>query len=132
MLKLNIGDSMKKGFTLIEVTAVIAILGILAIFVVPKVSTVISNSKKKVCESIRITAEDAAKSYNYLHSNEVETAINNSGYYEVTLLQLQREGLLETDIENPETGEIVSTSNVVKITLENNIYVYTYMGDECK
>ena len=123
---------MKKGFTLIEVTAVIAILGILAIIVIPKVGTIISNNKKRVCESIRVTTEDAAKSYSYIHINEIDAAINDSGYYEVTLLELQKEGLLPTNIENPETGENVSSSNVVKITYENNAYVYTYMGDECR
>ena len=52
--------------------------------------------------------------------------------YELTLLKLQSEGLLDTKLEDPYTRQLISNTNVVRITKDGNTYVYTYMGDECK
>lgn len=123
---------MKNGFTLIEVTAVILLLALLTVFIVPRVSTIIGNNKSKVCNSIVISAEDAAKGYTYKYTSIVDTAITSNGYFEITLLDLQKEGLLDVDLKNPYTDEVIPNTNVVKITKTGNIYEYTYMGDECK
>ena len=40
--------------------------------------------------------------------------------------------MLEVDLKNPYTDEVIPNTNVVKITKTGNIYEYTYMGDECK
>lgn len=131
-IKIEKGDDMKNGFTLIEVTVVVLLLGILTVFIVPRVSTIIGNNKSKVCNSIVISAEDAAKGYTYKYTNIVDATIASNGYFEITLLDLQREGLLDVDLKNPYTDESIPNTNVVKITKTGNIYEYTYMGDECK
>lgn len=123
---------MKNGFTLIEITVTVLLLAVLTLFIVPKVSTIITNNKDKACDSIMVSIEDAAESYTYKYTNKVDAGITNNGYFEITLLDLQKEGLLDTDLENPHTNEQVSNTNVVKITKDGNIYKYTYMGDECK
>lgn len=121
-----------KGFTLIEITAVVLLLGILTLFIVPKVNTIIDNNKREVCDSIVINAEEAAKMYTYKYTGKVNNEITSNGSFDVTLLTLQKEGLLDTKIENPYTKELIPNTNVVKITKNENIYVFTYMGDECK
>ena len=126
---------MKKGFTLIEVTAVVLILAVLAIFIVPKVGSIISNNKDKACASIKKSAEDAAKNYTYLHIEEVDLGITQLGYYNVSVGKLQNEGLLKKNIENPYDGSIIPSTNNVKIEKDKdneNVYIYTYMGGECE
>ena len=122
----------KNGFTLIEITAVILLLSLLIIFVVPNVQKTISNSKAKVCSSIITSIEDAANNYTYLYAGIIDSEISNNEYFEIELIDLQREGLLKVDIKNPYTNEIISNTNKVKITKNGNVYNYTYMGDECK
>lgn len=122
----------KNGFTLIEITAVVLLLAIITIFIVPKVSTIIGNNKDKACNSIVTSAEEAAKNYTYKYTSKVNNDITNSGYFEITLLDLMKEGLLDVKLENPYTGEEIPNTNTVKVTKSGNIYEYTYMGDECE
>lgn len=130
---MKIGDAMKKnGFTLIEITVCVLLLAIILVLVVPKVNTMISNSKKKSCDSIISTIEGSGKSYTYKHTYIVDTAISNDGYFEISLLDLQKEGLLDVDIENPFTNELIDNTNKLRITKEGNIYTYKYMGSECE
>ena len=64
--------------------------------------------------------------------SDIDSEISNEGYFEITLLDLQKEGLLKIDLENPYTNEMIPNTNKVKITKSENIYTYTYLGDECK
>ena len=41
---------MKKGFTLVELLAIITIMGLIALFAIPTVVTMIKNSRKDLCE----------------------------------------------------------------------------------
>ncbi len=122
----------KNGFTLIEITAVALLLGIIAVLIIPKVNNTIKMNKAKVCDSIKNTAEDAAKSYTYLNISEVDNAIATDGYAEITLYKLMQEGLINKKLENPYNNEPISTSNVVKVEKNGNEYIYTYMGVDCK
>lgn len=122
----------KNGFTLIEVIVTVLLLSLLTIFIVPRVSTIISNNKDKVCDSIIISIEEAAKNYTYLNTGVVDSAISSNAYFEITLLDLQKEGLLKVELENPHTNQKIPNTNKVKITKEGNVYTYTYLGDECE
>ena len=122
---------MKKGFTLIEVTVVILLLGVLSIFIIPKVTTTIGNNKAKACASIVTSAEEAAKACTYMHIETIEEDIVSNGYFDITIGELQDEGLLKMNIENPYEEGYISTSNNVRVTKNGNKYIYTYMGGEC-
>ena len=54
---------MKKGFTLIEVIAVIFILGILSSIAGVTYTTISNNHKKKSCENLKMQIENAAIEY---------------------------------------------------------------------
>ncbi len=54
---------MKKGFTLIELMAVIAVMAVLAMFVLPNVIDLFSGSVDKVMKAQEAEAVDAAKLY---------------------------------------------------------------------
>ena len=51
----------KKGFTLIELIAVVIVLGILMIIAIPSVSTLVDNSRKKAYLDIAQTYVDAVR-----------------------------------------------------------------------
>lgn len=53
---------MKKGFTLVELLAIIGILGIILMIVIPKISNVIEGSKKKfISYSSKINCQSRRK-----------------------------------------------------------------------
>ena len=127
------GDCMNnRGFTLIEITCVILLLGILVTFIVPKTTSIIKENKRKTCNSIVTSLEDAANTYTYKNTTLVDNGISSNGYYDISILKLQTEGLVKNKLENPLNGDVFDTSKVVRITMENNSYIYTYLGDDCK
>ena len=113
----------KKGFTLVELLAVLVILGIIAIVCYPIVTRTINNSKTDLSVEQKNRIINAAK--NYVAAN----AIGDSEC--VTVSQLQSSGYLESGaIKDPAGGG--SLDGGIKITWsdENNQYEYQYV-DSC-
>ena len=119
---------MKKGFTLVELIITVSLIVLIGFIAVPRVRNLISDSKQKAYDSMVYTIEDAAKSYTYLNSSTIDNDITSNGYAEVTILTLQQNGLLKTDLVDPLTNNNVSTSIVVRITKASNLYSFEYMG----
>ena len=53
----------KKGFTLVELLAVIVILGVIFMFIVPRLSTLIKNGETKEKEVLEAKIINASKEY---------------------------------------------------------------------
>ena len=93
------GDCMNnRGFTLIEITCVILLLGILITFIVPKTTSMIKENKRKTCNSIVTSLEDAANTYTYKNTTLVDNGISSNGYYDISILELQTEGLVKNKL----------------------------------
>ncbi|MCD5323734.1 MULTISPECIES: prepilin-type N-terminal cleavage/methylation domain-containing protein [Pontibacillus] len=116
----------EKGFTLVELLAVIVILGIIAAIAIPSIANVVENSKK---DAVIRTAEQAVEAYRLMETSEgVDT--------EKTLEELATAGYLEnregftgsvtpstaTDADGASTGE---TTYTVTVSSEK----YTVSGD---
>ena len=122
-MKLN-----KKGFTLVEVLAVIIILSIIMLILIPSVNHLIKENKRTNYETLKSTIINAAKTYasdyryeiivnNMPCENDSDTktisSINNEELTEskITVKQLINKNYLKSPIKNPSTGQELDEDN---------------------
>ncbi len=115
---------MKKGFTLVELLAVIAILGIISLIVVPAVDRSLNSGKEDLYQTQIKQIEKGVKDYYTEHLNELPKTTNASSCK--TIKSLQDDGYLPLNIENPKTGELFasSTRGCVQRVTENSFKYY--------
>ncbi|KGP90925.1 hypothetical protein N780_02830 [Pontibacillus chungwhensis BH030062] len=83
----------EKGFTLVELLAVIVILGIIAAIAIPSIANVVENSKK---DSLIRTAEQAVEAYRLAEtSSDLDTIQTESSGAALTFSELAAGGYLE-------------------------------------
>ena len=121
---------MNKGFTLVELLAVIILLSVIALITTISTSSTINKSKTKLTEIQIQKIEKAAEVY-YLNE-----AINENNYdYEETKTCVNVEYLIENDYI--EENELINPKDYnkmlgsVKIRYESGIYTYNYKDTEC-
>lgn len=121
MMKLNY-----KGFTLVELLAVIAIMGMLAVIMVPTISGVIEENKKNSLSNLKNSIKSSARAY--ISDNRYEIKLDDSScanytrnitfigndYIDeskITVELLVNKGYLKSnsdDIINPETNKPIN------------------------
>ena len=128
----------KYGFTLVELLAVIAILGVLALLITPTVFKSINKFNEESYTSQITSIETAAREW--ATDNVQKVAINSGTTFYVTIGQLKQDGYLKKDLENP-NAEMNSGAtnkewfaNDSKIAIEKvgnrfNATYQTYSGD---
>ncbi len=105
----------KKGFTLVELLAVIVILGLIAVIAAPLVLGTINSSKDSLSKEQKNRIIEAAKIY----------AVKNGHCGCVTIADLHSGGFIESeDIANPKDGS--NFGGGVKLEWKDNQYVYSY------
>lgn len=122
----------KKGFTLVELLAVIVILGLLMTFAIPSVSRLISRSKNENIDSHRKTLIMAAESYLQNNKEELPKDIGEDKLIKAKTLKDQN--YLKKDIYNADKKSCMKDSvvRVYKYDTENyNYTAYIYCeGDD--
>lgn len=106
----------QKGLTLIELLAVIVILGIIAAIAIPSVNTIISNSKKSAHKENARAMIDAAR---YKVNSEF---INTTSTF--TLADLKEDKYIEK-ISNPSGDSYNETSSKVIATEVSGSFTYS-------
>ena len=111
-----------RGFTLIEILAVVVILGVVSLITMPVVQKNINDSKKQAYETQIDNIERAAKDWasenlNYLPDKE-GTSVS------ITLYTLMSLGYIDNNLINPITEKYFDTETVISITRKNNNYKY--------
>ena len=103
----------KKGFTLIEVIMVIAIIAILSLILIPNVMVLIDKNKKRTCEK--------------MSDNKYELDFDCSGTpKEITLKTLVDAGYLGGELVNPINKEEISLESKVLVTYDCSVKGFKY------
>ena len=117
---------MKKGFTLVELLAVITILGVIALIITPTVENSNKKIKQKAYEEQKEALLISLKDYRTSHLKYFVATDTIS----ITLKQLKDSGYVDYDVKNPKTGKCLDNNITFKIEkLENNTYKY-YMNNK--
>ena len=112
----------KKGFTLVELLAVIIILGILGLIVVPMVNDTIKEQKEKLYNRQLETIQSSAEGW----STKKITDDGTSVYVNVTTLV--NDGYLKNkDIKDPRNNKIMSGCVSISYDEAHSQYVYDYV-----
>ncbi|WP_404453864.1 prepilin-type N-terminal cleavage/methylation domain-containing protein [Oceanobacillus kapialis] len=109
----------EKGFTLVELLAVIAILAIILAIAVPSVGNLISKAKQDTTDANIELVLNAAK---LADLSEVKPKANNT--YEIT--ELQQAGFLDVNIED----DNFNLSGGVLVATKDGEKTFEYTGSE--
>ncbi len=112
----------KKAFTLIELLAVIFVVGIISIIVIPTTNRLINQSRNNLYENQIDNIMTAAK--NWGSKNNDLLPEKEKEILTVTLGQLKVTGFIDKQIKNPKTKRLFPDDMEVVITRKNNNYEY--------
>ena len=118
----------KKGFTLVELLAVIVIILLLITIIAPKVFNQL-NSAGNVTQTEQIKSLiNVAKIY--VQKNNID--IDNNDYEIITIENIKNSGLINKNtVLDPKTKE--ELTGCIKVTNGNNKYIYEYKeANECE
>jgi prepilin-type N-terminal cleavage/methylation domain-containing protein len=105
---------MKKGFTLIEILAVVTIIGLIFILVIPKIATSLKNKKGDVDTTTNNIVLAAAKSYVQDNRDKFEKVDSNT--YCLPISTLTKKEYLESPVKNVTDDVDITNTKSVRIT----------------
>ena len=109
----------KKGFTLVELLAVIIILSLLALLASTSVSKIVKDSKGDLYDTQVKLIQSAAEAWGADNLYDLPDA---GTCKTLTLKDLKSYGLIDPEIKDPRTNKLFSNSLLIKISGEENKY----------
>lgn len=120
----------KKGFTLVELLAVIILLGLLTFVVMPSVIGFIKEAKEKSYQQQLSNLKESAIRYVSDHTDIIDE-IEKNGKYNISVNDLITNGYVrktkDGKIYNPINKEEINGCFVVENSGQYNQLIYTYM-----
>lgn len=127
-----------KGFTLVEILAVITIIALLSLILIPSIDAIIKSSKEdtyKIQVNLILGGLE-----NWAANNVFKLPSEEDDSMTITLGDLKKAGFVDVEVRNPKTDECFSNDLVLKITKKNNKYKYEidestltfYSSDTCE
>lgn len=117
----------KKGFTIIELLTVISIMLVVASIFTVSMIRITNRNKEDEYDNMLKEILSSADAYVSLDPTSVENLYEGYGFVDIKVGTLRDRGLLDENIKNPETGEIVPDSDIVRVELdENDKFIFTY------
>ena len=114
----------KKGFTLVELLAVVAILGLLAAIISPIVKNLLDDSKESLSKQQKEMVITATKKYMVEHSELLPEYNSTLSIY---ISDLISDGVIENNkVINPKTKKELDGCVVISYSNEFNQYEYNY------
>jgi len=116
----------RKGFTLVEILAVIVIIGLIMSLIVPVAIGIIQDTKQKAYEMQVSSIEEAASGYISEYATTITELAPTGGTYTIILRDLVDDGLIDEPIKNPLTNQNMDLDNtsVLVTKLGNGTYSY--------
>lgn len=105
-----------KGFTLIEMLIVVAILGTLSIIITISLTKTLKDSEQTKCDEFVLELEDAACVYSGMSNKEIICERNNCKPIKVGVLM--KEGLITSEIDAC-TGKNIDLEETITVTWNN-------------
>ena len=121
----------KRGFSLVELLAVVVILGLLAAIGIVATNTLVDKAKKDKMDSQKNTVTLSAQTYMQNNKNLVPKIIGESSIIKISDLRTSK--YLTEDIKNDKGESCMENSYVRVYKLSNTEYTYTtflYCGNE--
>lgn len=112
---------MNKGYTLMELLAVIIILSITGLIVFPVVTDIVTHAAQVAYDKNIEALELAANDWALRNTDSLPT---NGSSVIVYLGELKLYTTIDPNIKNPKTGKVLSNNTSVTITNVNNKYEY--------
>lgn len=118
-----VGDGMKsKGFTLVELLGIIAVLSIIALIATPVIQTSVGNNRNKMYGVIKEQIIDAAKDWATVNISSLPQ--DDGDYVDVTIADLKTAGILKISVTNPKNEKSFSNESYIRITKIKNNFSY--------
>lgn len=111
----------KKGFTLIELLIVLSVLLAVTSSTILGVTKIQESSKNRQYNDVINAIKMGAEAYLNNNPTKLETVLNEAGSTCITIGSLQNEGLLDLDIKDPRTNEVISTTKCVYASKINGV-----------
>ncbi len=115
---------MKRGFTLVELLAVIAILGIILVIVIPSVSNIMDDRKQDLYNTQVNEIEKSARQYVATNPDVISDTLP----FTIELTVLCTNEYIECPINNPIDGTNL-LGHVEVNTDSNGMYTYTFIKE---
>ena len=117
-----IGDSMKRGFTLVELLAVLILLGVVSLIAIPSIGKILNRSREKARESTKNELIKAAKEY---YADNIRELPDDGSHKCLSVSEIEESGYISNDdIIDPKTKK--KLTGYIKIYFDNTYNQYTY------
>ena len=107
-----------KGFTIIELLAIIIIIGLIVLLITPAVNNLIENSENKSYNFQIKSIEDAAVNFSIEYGN----SITDLDSFTIDLKLLKDLAFIDFDIRNPKTNKYFSDDTLITLTKNKASY----------
>ncbi len=117
---------MKKGFTLIEVLAVIIILGFLSVIVIPPIIKTIDGAREKSYEQLISNIKQSTQLYIRQNKEDIEGINDIGNIVDIKFKDLVDSNTIKAPIVDPRDETEISLDTNISILVErNNKYTIT-------
>lgn len=116
----------KKGFTLVELLVTIILLGIVGGIIIYNMTSVSNSSKETEYERFVAKVKSAAAVYADLNPEAFDELYVSRAYLYITIEDLVTNSLLEDDLVNPYTNEVIGFKERIKANLDNSSGALTF------